>query len=133
MFWASMRPSSGENYCINATLALLCFFTVIPCIISQINPTRCTILFNIFIYFSSPHVLGVHVPIIRRKLLYQCNTGTCHSVWLSSGLLVGLEHTQLYLQYLVLVKPLQLPAATAAGSCNGLTRTRYCSYSCVCS
>ena len=43
------------------------------------------------------------------------------------------EHTQLYLQYLVLVKPLLLPAAVAAGSSNGLTSTRYCKYSCVCS
>ena len=42
------------------------------------------------------------------------------------------EHTQLYLQYLVLVKPLLLPAAIAAGSSNGLTSTRYCKYSCVC-
>ena len=33
-----------------------------PRIISQINPTRCTILFNIFIYFSSLHVSGIHAP-----------------------------------------------------------------------
>jgi hypothetical protein len=44
--------------------------TVHPCIISQINPTRCSILFYIFIYFSSLNVSGIHVPIIRRKLLY---------------------------------------------------------------
>jgi hypothetical protein len=49
------------------------------------------------------------------------------------------EHTQLYLQHLVLVKPLLLPAAIveelelrsnastiAAGSSNGLTSTRFC-------
>ena len=54
--------------------------------ISKINPTRCTSLINIFIYFSSLHVSGVHVPIIRRKLLYLCGTGTCHSVWVVSGL-----------------------------------------------
>jgi len=36
------------------------------------------------------------------------------------------EHTQLYLQYLVRVKPLLLPAAIAAGSSNNLTSTRYC-------
>ena len=64
--------------------------TVPPCIISQINPTRCTILFNIFIYYSSLHVSGIHVSIIRRKLLYLCDTGTCHSVCVVSGLLVGL-------------------------------------------
>jgi hypothetical protein len=60
-------------------------------IILQINPTRCTILFNICIYFSSLHVSGIHVPIIRRKLLYLCDTGICHCVWVASGLLVGLN------------------------------------------
>ena len=64
--------------------------TVHPHTVSQINPTRCTILFNVFIYFSSLHVSGVHAPIITRKLLYLCDTGTCHSVWVASGLLVGL-------------------------------------------
>ena len=59
------------------------------CIISQISPTRCTILFHIFIYFFSLHVSGTHVPIIRRKSLYLCYTGICHSVWVASGLLVG--------------------------------------------
>jgi len=36
-------------------------------VLSQINPTRCTILYNISIYFSSVHVSGIQVPIIRRK------------------------------------------------------------------
>ena len=58
---------------------------------SEINPTRCTILFNIFIYFSSLHVSGIHVPIISRKLLYLYDTGVCHSVWVATGLLVGLQ------------------------------------------
>ena len=65
--------------------------TVQPCIISQINPTRCTILCNIFIYFASVHVSSIHVPIIRRKLLYLCDTGIYHSVWMASGLLVGVS------------------------------------------
>ena len=65
--------------------------TVYPCIISYINPTRCTILFDIFICFSSLHVSGIHVPIIRRKLLYLCATGISHSVWVASGLLVGVS------------------------------------------
>ena len=99
--------------------------TMYPCIISQINPTRCAILFNIFIYFSCVHVSGVHAPIIRikitvsmrhwhlslcmggvwsagwidapiitRKLLYLCDTGTCHSVWVASGLLLGFHSNQ---------------------------------------
>ena len=48
---------------------------------------------NIFIYFSSLYVSGVHAPTIRRKLLYLCDTGTCHSVWVASGLLVGLKQS----------------------------------------
>ena len=44
-----------------------------------------------YIYFSSLHVSGIHVPIIRRKLLYPCVTGNCHTVWVASGLLVGLN------------------------------------------
>ena len=43
------------------------------------------------IYFSSLHVSGIHVPIIRKKLLYPCVTGTCHTVCVSSGLLVGVS------------------------------------------
>ena len=51
---------------------------------------RCTILYNIFIYFSSVHVSGIHVSIIRRKMLYLCDTVICRSVWVASSLLVGL-------------------------------------------
>jgi hypothetical protein len=59
--------------------------TVHPCIIMHISSTRCKILFNIFIYFSSLHVSAIHMPIIRRKLLYFCFTDICHCVWLESG------------------------------------------------
>ena len=41
------------------------------------------------------------------------------------------EHKQLYLQHLVLVTPLLLPATIAAGSSNGVTNTRCCRYSCM--
>jgi hypothetical protein len=41
------------------------------------------------------------------------------------------ECKQLYLQHLVLVTPLLLPAAVAAGSSNGVTNTIYCKYSCL--
>jgi len=73
----------------HSTRKLLSSVDLHPCIISQLNPTRCTILFNIFIYFSSLHVSGIYVPIIRRKLLYPCVTGetptsrpdATHTVW----------------------------------------------------
>jgi len=40
------------------------------------------------------------------------------------------ERKQLYLQYLVFVTPLMLPAPIAAGSSRGVTNTRCCRYSC---
>jgi len=74
-------------------LRILRFVDRHPCIISQVNPTRCTIVFNIrvFIYFSFLHVSGIHVPIISRKLLYPCDIVICHSVGVASVLLVGLK------------------------------------------
>jgi hypothetical protein len=41
------------------------------------------------------------------------------------------ERKQLYLQHLVFVTPLLLPAAIAAGSSNGVTNTRCCRYCCL--
>jgi len=41
------------------------------------------------------------------------------------------ERIQLYLQHLVIVTRLLLPAAIAADSSNGVTNTRCCRYSCV--
>jgi len=41
------------------------------------------------------------------------------------------ERKQLYLQRLVFVTPLLLPAAIAADSTNGVTNTRCCRYSCL--
>jgi hypothetical protein len=41
------------------------------------------------------------------------------------------ERKQLYLQHLVFVKPLLLPAAMAADSSNGLTNNRCCIHSCL--
>ena len=41
------------------------------------------------------------------------------------------ERKQLYLQHLLFVTPLLLPAAIAADSSNSLTNTRCCRYSCL--
>ena len=41
------------------------------------------------------------------------------------------EYKQLYLQHLLFVTPLLLPAAIAAGSSNGVINTRCCRYSCL--
>ena len=59
---------------------------VLECIPFDIFPTRCNVTQFIYFWKTAPHVSG--------------GTSTHHQ-----------EHTQLYLQYLVLVKPLMLPAA----------------------
>ena len=41
------------------------------------------------------------------------------------------ERIQLYLQHLLFVTPLLLPAAIAGGSSNRVTNTRCCRYSCM--
>jgi hypothetical protein len=64
--------------------------TVHPCIISQINPTRCTILFNIFIYLfllptSFGHPCAHHQEKItvsmRHWYLSLCMYGVCFAGW----------------------------------------------------
>ena len=65
-----------------------------PCIISQISPTRCTILLNIFIsllymFRASMCPLSGENYCIYATLV----TGICHSVWVASGLLVGFSPT----------------------------------------
>ena len=84
-----------------------------PCIIySDIYTTRCNVTHFIYIWKLLSMFQVVSPPIIRS--------------------------TQLYLQCLVLVKPLLLPAAIVEElewevAVTGLTSTRCCRYSCVCS
>ena len=59
--------------------------------ISQIIQLGAQFCLNIFIYVSSPHVSCIHVPILRRKSLYLCDTGICHSGWVASDLEVGFQ------------------------------------------
>jgi len=72
--YQSTPSSMSEEWRFLLYRRILCFVDLPPCIISQISPTSCTILFIIFIYFSSLHVSGIRVPIMRRKLLYLCDT-----------------------------------------------------------
>ena len=82
---------------------------------------------------------GKGLNIVGAILLYIQQDATLHSLfYLETALHVSggtsthhQERKQLYLQYLVFVKPLLLPAAIAAGSSNGLTNTRCCRYSCL--
>jgi hypothetical protein len=72
-------------------------------------------------------------------LIYTQQDATLHSLlYLETALHISggtsthhHERIQLYLQHLVFVTPLLLPAAIAAGSSNGVTNTRCCRYSCL--
>ena len=87
----------------------------------------------------------LHVPHPQKKRkcipIYIQQDATLHSLfYLKTALHVSggtsthhQELIQLYLQHLVLVTPLLLPAAIAARSSNGVTNIRCCRYSCMCS
>jgi hypothetical protein len=78
---------------------------------------------------------------VHRKniLIYVQQDATLHSLFyletaqhVSGGISIHhQEHKQMYLQHLVFVTPLLLPAAIAAGSSNGVKNTRCCRYSCL--
>jgi hypothetical protein len=78
----------------------------------------CTL--NIFQYVSSKMQLYTVYLYLETALHVSGGISTRHQ-----------ERIQLYLQHLVLVKPLLLSAAIAADSSNGVTNTRCCKYSCM--
>ena len=82
----------------------------------------------------------VHRFVHRENIpIYIQQDATLHSLFISGNcstcfgwyLTHNQERIQLYLQHLVFVRPLLLPAAIVAGSSNGLTNTRCCRYSCM--
>jgi len=83
---------------------------------------------------------NVHVSVHRNNILiYIQHDAMLHSLfYVETALHVSggtsthhQECIQLYLQHLVFVTPLLLPAAIAPGSSNGVTNTRCCRYSCM--
>ena len=86
------------------------------------------------------NVFNVHGSVHRNNILiYIQQDATLHTlIYLETALHVSggttthhQERKQLYLQHLVFVTPLLLPAAIAAGSINGVTNTRCCRYNCL--
>jgi len=75
----------------------------------------------------------------KNILIYVQKDATLHSLFhletvlrVSGGITTHhQERKQLYLQHLVFVRPLLLPAAIVAGSSNGLTNIGYSRYSCL--
>ena len=87
-----------------------------------------------FLTFRGPCIVSIFQYISKKMQRYTVYLYLETALHVSGGISTHhQEYTQLHLQHLVLVKPLLLPAAIAAGSSNGLTSTRYCKYSCVCS
>jgi len=89
------------------------------------------ILLNEFNVYGSVHCNNI--------LIYIQQYATLHSLFYLETALHVLgdtsthhqERKQMYLQHLVFVRPLILPAAIAAGSINGVTNTRCCRYGCM--
>jgi hypothetical protein len=75
---------------------------------------------NIFQYISNKIQLYTVYLYLETAVHVSGGTSTHHQ-----------ERIQLYLQHLVFVTPLLLPAAVAARSSKGLTNTRCCRYSCM--
>ena len=75
---------------------------------------------NIFQYISNQMQLYTVYLYLKTALRVSGGTSTYHQ-----------ERIQLYLQHLIFVTPLLLPAAITAGSSNGVTNTRCCRYSCM--
>jgi hypothetical protein len=85
-------------------------------------------------------LFNVHGSVHRKNILiYIQQDATLHSLfYLEAALHVSRGNTahhqerkQLYLQHLVFVRPLLLPAAIAASSSNGVTTKRCCRHSCL--
>ena len=80
----------------------------------------CSSIAIIFQYISNKMQLYTGFLYLETAIHVSCGTSTHHQ-----------ERIQLYLQHLVLIIPLLLPAAIAAGSSNDMTNTRCCRYSCM--
>jgi hypothetical protein len=102
----------------------------------------CTSLLPHTSHTSCPfhYSFNVHGSVHRNNILIQIqHDATLHKLfYLETALHVSggtsthhQESKQMFLQHLIFVTPLLLPAAIEAGSSNGLTNTRCCRYSCL--
>ena len=84
--------------------------------------------------FRGPSIVSIFQYISNKMQRYTVYLYLENALYISASISTHhQQHTQLYLQHLVLVKPLLVPAAIAAGTSNDLTSTRCCRYSCECS
>jgi hypothetical protein len=114
-FGCYFHPSSGAHTTVS-TASGICHPPAATCRLARpCNP-------NIFQYISNKIQLYTVYLYLETALHVSGVTSPHHQ-----------ERIQLYLQHLVFVIPLLLPAAIAAGTSNGLTNTRCSRYSCMCS
>jgi hypothetical protein len=86
---------------------------------------NCSTCFGWFLLPSS----GAHTTVSTASVICHTVTAICRY---SGGISThNQERIQLYLQHLLFVTPLLLPACIAARSSNGVTNTRCCRYSCM--
>ena len=117
MFRASMCPSSGEKLlylcdtgiCHSGLIYLFIYFSSLHVSDIHVRIIRRKIAASLRHWYLSLYMGGVWSGLIYlfisllymfrasmcpssgEKLLYLCDTGICHSVWVASGLLVGLD------------------------------------------
>jgi hypothetical protein len=101
--WASVML--GNNL-ISFVSSIVHLFEISCNILIYIQQDATLHSLHVFYLETAPHVLG--------------DTTTQHQ-----------ERKQLYLQRLIFVAPLLLPAAIGPGSNNGVTNTKCCGYSCL--
>jgi len=76
-----------------------------------------------------PGIINIFQYISNKMQLYTVHLYPETALHVSGGTSThNQERTQLYLQHLVFVTPLLLPAAIAAGGSNSVTNTRCCRY-----
>ena len=112
-FGCYFHPSSGADTTV-PTASGICHTVAATCRLAG------TCDANIFQYISNKIQLYTVYLYLETDLHVSGVTFTHHQ-----------ERIQLYLQHLVFVTPLLLPAAIAAGSSNGVTNTKCCRYSCL--
>jgi hypothetical protein len=129
----SLICRSYKKNCEVAILREHCWLTLlINPLNAELNPICHLLVLLRDLKFMGPCIVSIYQYISNKMQRYTVYLYLKTALHVSGGTSTHhQERKQLYLQHLVFVRPLLLPAAIAAGSSNGLTNTRCCTYSCV--
>ena len=126
-------PRMMETSIKESSTYTVAFWSVTHNLVTHINVWGKVINY-IYLTFMGPCIVSIFYYVSNKMQRYTIYLYLETALHVSGGTSTHhQEHIQLYLQHLVFVRPLLLPAAIAAGSSNGLTNTRCCRYSCMCS